>query len=175
LDRPHQRGTPPPQTTRLPGVWAKRAAHHTILMGATVMLFSFVFEGNLATDPELRFTPAGKAVCSMRVGHNTRRFDPAKGEWVNGQTMWVNVTAWEKLAERLAESLRKGDTVIVETRDDLGARAYIPRDSDEPAASLQVTAANVSLSLRFKPANSADLVSARTGGDEQFSGDEAPF
>jgi single-strand DNA-binding protein len=142
------------------------------------MLFSFVFEGNLATEPELRFTPSGKAVCSMRVGHNTRRYDSGKSEWVNGPTMWVNVTAWEKLAERLVESLRKGDTVIVETRDDLNARAYTPRDGGDPAASLQVTAANVSLSLRFKPANAGELVGARTGGgihDDPWAGDETSF
>ena len=140
------------------------------------MLFNFVFEGNLATDPELRFTPSGKAVCQLRVGHNTRRYDTAKGEWANGQTMWVNVTAWERLAERLVESLRKGDTVIVETRDDLTARAYTSRTDDEPAASLQVTAANVSLSMRFKPASSsAELAGARTGADDPWGGDEPAF
>jgi len=115
------------------------------------MLFSFTFEGNLGDDPELRFTPSGRAVCRMRVGHNTRRRNSA-GEWVNGPTMWVTVTAWEDLAERLAESLRRGDTVIVEARDDLSVWAYLNQNTDKPVGQLQVTAANVALSMRFNPA-----------------------
>lgn len=117
------------------------------------MLFTFAFEGNLAADPELSFTPTGKARARLRVGHNTRRRTPA-GEWVNGPTLWITVTAWEDLAERLVESLRVGDTVLVEARNDLSVWAYLNQQTDKPAGQLQVTAANVSLSLRFNPAAS---------------------
>jgi single-stranded DNA-binding protein len=59
--------------------------------------------------------------------------------------MWVTVTAWETLAERLAEHLHRGDTVIVEARDDLSVWAYLNQSNDKPAGHLQVTAANVEL------------------------------
>ena len=129
------------------------------------MQFTFTFEGNLAADPELRITESGKAICRMRVGHNTRRRTTA-GEWVNGPTMWVTVTAWETLAERAAE-LRKGDTVIVDARDDLSVWAYTHQANNAPAGQLQVTAANISLSLRFKPAQSVTADS--TAGDDTWS------
>ena len=61
-------------------------------------MFDFKFEGNLAADAEFHFTPTGKAVTTLRVAHNTRRRN-AQGEWSDGPTMWVRVTAWEKLAE----------------------------------------------------------------------------
>ncbi|GHJ45878.1 hypothetical protein Cs7R123_32200 [Catellatospora sp. TT07R-123] len=117
------------------------------------MLFNLTFEGNLAAEPELRYTPAGKALCRMRVGHNTRRRNTS-GEWVNGPTVWITVTAWEDLAERVAESLRKGDTVIIDARDDLSVYAYQTEGAERPSGQLQVTAANIALSLRFNPATS---------------------
>jgi single-strand DNA-binding protein len=131
------------------------------------MLFNFVFEGNLSEDPELRFTPSGRAACRLRVAHNTRRRN-ADGEWKNGPTMWVTVTAWEALAERIAETLRKGDTIVVEARDDLSVWAYINRVSEEAAGQLQCTAANVSLSMRFNPAKSERPGKLAVVEQEQF-------
>jgi single-strand DNA-binding protein len=124
------------------------------------MLFNFTFEGNLGDEPELRFTPTGKAVCKLRVGHNTRRRNTA-GEWANGPTMWVTVTVWEALAEHVATSLHKGDTVIVEGRDDLSVWAYLNQSTDKPAGQLQVSAANVARSLRF----GADKPTTKTSDD----------
>ncbi len=131
------------------------------------MQFTFTFEGNLAADPELRFTPTGKAICKLRVGHNTRRRNTA-GEWVNGPTMWVTVTAWEVLAERAAE-LRKGDTVIIDARDDLSVWAYTNQENNAPAGQLQVTAANISLSLRFKSAQSITADTSIAGVEDPWS------
>lgn len=128
------------------------------------MHFNFTFEGNLADEPELRFTETGRAVCRLRVGHNTRRRSNA-GEWVNGPTMWVTVTAWEALAERIAGSLHKGDTVLVDGRDDLSVWAYVNQNNDKPAGQLQVTAANVALSLRFNPARSERADKPAAGED----------
>ena len=117
------------------------------------MQFDLTFEGNVAEQPELRFTPSGNALCKFRVGHNTRRRNTA-GEWVNGPTIWFTVTAWRDLAERIAESIRKGDTVIVNARNDLSVFAYTNQTTSAAAAEVQVTAANVAISLRFAEAQS---------------------
>lgn len=113
------------------------------------MLFNFEFEGNLAADAELKVTDAGKAYCQLKIGHTTRRRN-RDGDWENGPTMWVAVTAWDGLAERCAE-LKKGNTVVVHARD-LQTWAYLRNDNGEPGALLEVNAANVALSLRFKGA-----------------------
>jgi single-strand DNA-binding protein len=68
--------------------------------------------GNLVKDPELRFTPQGKAVCSITIACSSRRKDQATGEWVDGDTTFVNATAWDKYAENIAESFVKGNNVI---------------------------------------------------------------
>jgi single-strand DNA-binding protein len=119
------------------------------------MQFTFTFEGNLGDAPELRVTPSGVTVAKMSVGHNTR-YRTADGTWADGKTTWITVTCWRQLAERVA-NLKKGDTVIVDARDDLAAWAYTVQATGKPAARLQVTASNVAVSMRF-----ADAASQRT-------------
>ena len=126
------------------------------------MQFDLTIEGNVAEAPELRFLPSGKALAKFRLGHNTRRRTTA-GEWVDGPTVWFTVAVWEALAERVVESIRKGDTVTVNARNDLSVFAYINQSTQKAAGELQITAANVAISLRFaearrkpKPAASFD-------------------
>lgn len=42
-----------------------------------------VVTGNLTQDPELRSTPDGTAVCSLRIASNARRKDATSGEWAD--------------------------------------------------------------------------------------------
>lgn len=70
--------------------------------------------GNLTGDPELRFTPAGVAVCRINIAHNPRV--KVDGEWKDGEPTFVTGTAWRTLAENLAESLAKGARVIASGR-----------------------------------------------------------
>jgi single-strand DNA-binding protein len=69
--------------------------------------------GNLTADPELRFTAAGVACCALTVAVNPRMYDKDKSEWKDGEPAFHRVTAWRTLGENAAESLRKGDRVIV--------------------------------------------------------------
>ncbi|MEV6965178.1 single-stranded DNA-binding protein [Hamadaea sp. NPDC051192] len=110
------------------------------------MLYTFTIEGNLTADPELRHTDSGLAVAQFRMVYNSRRRD-ANGEWVDGKSVWITVTCWRQLAERVA-TLRRGDTVIIDAADDLRAEAY------GGGANLRVTANNVALSMRWAGASS---------------------
>jgi single-strand DNA-binding protein len=138
------------------------------------MQFNLTIEGNLGSAPELRITPSGVPVTRMSVGHNTRRRDTS-GQWVNGPTLWVEVTCWRDLAERVAK-LNKGDTVIVDARDDLSTWAYLNQSTSKPAARLQVTANNVSLSMRFADANTVRTPrpSSPDAMEDPWAGAEAP-
>lgn len=66
--------------------------------------------GNLGADPELRFTPQGDAVCNFSLAVS-RRYQVG-GDWKE-ETDWIRVQAWKNLAENIAESLVKGNRVIV--------------------------------------------------------------
>ena len=71
--------------------------------------------GNITRDPELRFTPNGTAVASFGLAVNRNIQNKNSGEWET-QVDFFNVTALYKLAENCAESLSKGDRVLISGR-----------------------------------------------------------
>lgn len=72
--------------------------------------------GNLTGDPELRFTPSGTAVAAFTVAVNPRTRDKDTGQWTDGEPSYVPCQAWRDLGEHVAESLTRGDRVIVAGR-----------------------------------------------------------
>jgi single-strand DNA-binding protein len=74
-----------------------------------------VLVGNLTRDPELRHTPSGMAVCSLRLAVNTRRKDSATGEWTE-KPNYFDITVWGAQGENCAQYLSKGRPVGVDGR-----------------------------------------------------------
>ena len=74
-----------------------------------------VLVGNLTKDPELRHTPSGTAVCSLRLAVNTRRKDSATGEWTE-KPNYFDITVWGNQGESCAQYLGKGRPVAVDGR-----------------------------------------------------------
>lgn len=70
----------------------------------------------ITAAPELKFTNSGKAVLNMRLAFNDSKYDEQQGKWVNSKTFYVDGTAWEQTAERVAEWLAQGDQVYVTGR-----------------------------------------------------------
>ncbi len=73
-----------------------------------------VLMGHLARDPDLRYTPQGKAVANFTVAVN-RRYTKDDGEKVE-EVAFVDVSAWNRLAETCAEYLKKGKAALVSGR-----------------------------------------------------------
>lgn len=74
-----------------------------------------LLKGNLARDPELRVVnPNGKqtSVVNFTIAVN-RDYVKANGE-KDRITSFINCEAWDSGAETIAESLKKGDLVMVE-------------------------------------------------------------
>lgn len=70
--------------------------------------------GNIITDPKLhRTAEENRPVVNFRMASTERRFDRDTAEWVDGETFYVGVSAWKRLAESVAGSLSKGDPVVV--------------------------------------------------------------
>lgn len=76
---------------------------------------SVVLVGNLTKDPELRHTPGGNAVCSLRLAVNTRRKDGATGEWTE-KPNYFDITVWGNQGEACATHLSRGSQVGVSGR-----------------------------------------------------------
>jgi len=74
-----------------------------------------LLKGNLARDPELRSVNTGgkqTSVVNFTIAVS-REYTKASGE-KDKITSFINCEAWDSGAETIAESLRKGDLVLVE-------------------------------------------------------------
>lgn len=109
------------------------------------MLPVVTIEGRVVADPELRFAPSGVAVGSFRMVAASRKKNEA-GEWVDDKTLWMKVTCFKQLAENVAESLCKGDLVVVTGR--LQTEEW-EKDGEKRSATVMV-ADTVSASLAFR-------------------------
>lgn len=71
-----------------------------------------VLAGNLCATPELKYTPSGTAVSTLRLAVNSQWRDN-KGE-KHDRVLFIDVVCWGKTAENAAEYLEKGSKVLVE-------------------------------------------------------------
>ncbi|MET9555111.1 single-stranded DNA-binding protein [Streptomyces sp. NPDC006645] len=82
--------------------------------------------GNVVADPELRFTPSGAAVTNFRMASTPRKFNRQTNEFEDGEPLFLGVAVWRQQAEHVAESIKRGDRVIVVGR--LTQRQYEDRE-----------------------------------------------
>ena len=138
-----------------------------------------VLVGNLTRDPELRQTPSGMAVCSLRIAVNTRRKDSTSGQWTE-KPNYFDVTVWGNQGESCAQYLAKGRPVAVDGR--LEWREWDAQDGTKRQA-VEIIADSVQFlggrgdgesaggGNQFVPAG------ASAGSDADFTGsdDDIPF
>jgi single-strand DNA-binding protein len=127
--------------------------------------------GNLGSDPEMRYTPNGRAVTQFNVAVNQSTKNQQTGEWVE-ETDWFRVTVWGDRAERMAESLRKGNKVFVEGR--FRTRQFEGRDGQTRTA-LEITADSiVNLERRGRDEDGSFAAPSGEGGAAVGPGRPAP-
>lgn len=100
--------------------------------------------GNMTRDAELRYTASGVAVTEFGVAWNSKDRDG------NESVSFFDVTCWRELAEHVAESLGKGNRVIVYGR--LDQNTWETKDGDK-RSKVRVMADDVAPSLRWAIAN----------------------
>ncbi len=102
-------------------------------------------EGRVVADPELRFAPTGTAVGSLRVVASNRK--QVDGEWVDDKTLWLQVTCFKQLAENVADSLRRGDLVVVTGR--LQTEEWENQEGQKRSRDVLI-ADDIGISLKFR-------------------------
>lgn len=88
--------------------------------------------GNLTRDPEMSFTPNGKALCKFSVA--VQRFGKDNG------ADFFKVTCWEKTADAVGNNLNKGSRVYIQ--GELSFRQWDTDDGQKRSA-VEVTARDV--------------------------------
>lgn len=76
---------------------------------------SVIVIGNLTRDPELKATPSGTSVCSLRIAVNDQVKDQSSGEWVE-KANYFTVDVFGRQAETCAQYLTRGRQVAVSGR-----------------------------------------------------------
>ena len=104
---------------------------------ATLNQCSFI--GRLGTDPDdLKVTGEGKPYIQFSLA-----VDQGKD-----QTMWLNVTAWDKQAEAVEKYAAKGVLVFVQGK--LQVKKYKDKTTQAERLSVEISASNVQI-LEKKP------------------------
>lgn len=96
--------------------------------------------GNLTRDPELKYLPSGTAIADLRLAINRRLFDRNSGE-KKEETMFIDVTAWEKTAEFCKNYLQKGRAIFVEGR--LRQESWEDKQSGQTRSKISVVAERI--------------------------------
>ena len=137
--------------------------------------------GRLGKDPELRWLPAGSAVCnfSVAISNFVKKDDGGFDE----HTVWVDVTCWGKTAERIAEFGKPGTEVLVNGRID--TRSWEDKeDSTKKHYRTFVNASKVQAGQnrktdgtkqQEKPADSEKPADADAGKKKAEDDDDLPF
>ena len=133
--------------------------------------------GNATAEPEFRFTPNGACVANFTVAVNRKRYNKQTGAYEDDGTDFYRVAAWNrgkaKLAENVAESVRKGASVIVTgelvsrtfEKDGQNRTVWEVKASDV-GVSLQWDVARVSMQARSDVRPPADSPWATPGTDQ---------
>ncbi|HJX34042.1 MAG TPA: single-stranded DNA-binding protein [Desulfatiglandales bacterium] len=86
-----------------------------------------ILVGNLGSDPEVRYTPSGRAVANFSLA-TTEKYTNKEGE-KEERTEWHRIVAWARLGEICGEYLTKGSQVYIEGR--IQTRSWEDRDGNK--------------------------------------------
>ena len=135
--------------------------------------------GRLTEDPVLKFIQSGAAVVEVNVAHNHRK---KNGDgWEDDGATFIRATVWRDHAEHVAESLTKGDEVVI--IGELRQRTW--ESNGEKRSTFEIRAESITPSLRFATAKvtkaGASTVAAAASGYAPVASDpwandqSAPF
>ena len=123
--------------------------------------------GRLTFDPELRRTPSGTAVADLRMA-TTRSWTGKDGER-REETLFIDVTVWDRQAENCCQFLRKGSGIHVE--GSLKVDTWDDKNTGEKRSKIRVTADRV----QFLDSRRGDSGGGMSGdAEDEFSGTREP-
>lgn len=141
-----------------------------------------ILVGNLGNDPDVRYTAGGAAVSNISIATTESWKDKESGE-LQEKTEWHKVVFFGRLAEIVAEYLKKGSQVYVEGR--LQTRKWQDKEGNDRytteivANEMQMLGSRSSGGGDFSKSGASapaaeDRAPARSA-DENFVDDDIPF
>ena len=131
-----------------------------------------ILVGNLVRDPEIRYIASGTPVTKFTLAVNRRAKEKE-------DTDFIDIVAWDKLAETCNTYLKKGQSCLVEGR--LSIRSYETKEGEKrKAAEVVINTMQMLTSRGAGGGGGGDFEPARAGGSRVESEaaaeeDEIPF
>lgn len=126
--------------------------------------------GNVASEISYKHGEDGKTNAYFRLSSTERRYNTSMGDWEDGESLWLGVSCWRKLADSVKTTLSKGDPVIVQGK--LRMRHYEKDDQKRTAFNLDALHVGLDLS-RVQSLGTAAVVEPRVG--EDLAEEPVPF
>ncbi len=130
--------------------------------------------GNLGSDPELKYTPSGKAVANFNIATNEQWKD--KDGQQQSRTEWHRIVVWGRQAEIAKDFLRKGKQIYLEGR--LQTRSYDDKDGNKRYITEIVSNQFLMLGRRDEdsmPGERASSSAPQSGSGAPNDDDDLPF
>ena len=124
--------------------------------------------GNVVGDPVARLTKADVPFVTFRVASNVRRVNFKTGEYIDAGTNFVNVTAFRALGINLANSLKKGEPVIVYGR--MRINQWV--NGEKSGTTVEIDASNVGHDLTWGQATFTKVVKPQLNQNDRMSDPE---
>ncbi len=126
---------------------------------------TWIGDGRLTREPDMRTTQSGKSVCLFRIA-----IDDHWGNDDKKQPTFLSIVAWGKTAENCGRYLEKGQMVIIRGR--INNRAYTDKSGNEKQVT-EIVADTVEFGPKAKNSGGHNSASSATYGADQ--GEDIPF
>ena len=124
--------------------------------------------GNVVGDPVVRATGANVPFVTFRVASNVRRMNFKTGEYADAGTNFVNVTAFRALGVNLANSLKKGEPVLVYGR--MRINQWV--NGEKSGTTVEIDAHNVGHDLTWGQAKFTKVTKPQLNQDDRMADPE---
>jgi len=128
-----------------------------------------ILVGNLGKDPEVRFTPSGRAVAKFSLATTDSWTDQESGR--QERTEWHNIVVWGKQAENCGQYLAKGRQVYIEGA--IRSRSYDDKDGNKRYIT-EIVAQRVQFLGSSGGGRGTQQEGGSGGGFDDFGGGPAP-
>ncbi|MBT8163076.1 MULTISPECIES: single-stranded DNA-binding protein [Arthrobacter] len=130
--------------------------------------------GKVHDEPEIKFTDGGGAVTKLTVVTNPRKYNSQTNKWENATGKFWDCRAWNQgkmlLAENVANTLKKGDNVIV--HGEIETRAWETQEGQKRRAD-QLKIETIGKDLRWHQAPANDVPAVETATDPGWGNQQA--
>jgi single-strand DNA-binding protein len=116
-------------------------------------------------NPELRFTPSGTAVCSLRLKASSRQQNPQSQQWEDKDVLWIDASVWRDAAQHTADSIADKDLVVA--TGTIKTREWEDQNGGGKRSKIEMTVTSIGPSMQFR-------TTPHGAGGQQAQGQQRP-